>query len=210
MFVVITAQSAATSRAYAVRYNERLSETVDLLALGLANMVAPRASGVGRSHERRGGADPWGAGLPPRDGPRRGGARRHQCGDPDVPRQSHPGGARPPHRQEHAVPQNREIRVGPRPPDGPAERPLAGRGRWTWQRIPILRNGSPGRWIVLAHAMDLPPLIIGPGTILAAFSTHLEEEKGDDAQGQQRLRDLPQMIPTAASAPPLGPIRIFQ
>ena len=52
-------------------------------------------------------------------------------GDPDVPRQSHPGRAHPPHRQEHAVPQNPEIRAGPRPPNGPTERPLGGRGRGT-------------------------------------------------------------------------------
>src|SRR6516165_2882171 len=40
MFVVILAQSAATSRAYAARYNERFSENVDLLGLGLANIGA--------------------------------------------------------------------------------------------------------------------------------------------------------------------------
>jgi sulfate permease, SulP family len=40
MFVVILAQSAATSRAYAGRYNERFSENVDLLGLGLANIGA--------------------------------------------------------------------------------------------------------------------------------------------------------------------------
>ncbi|MCG6900646.1 MAG: sodium-independent anion transporter, partial [Gammaproteobacteria bacterium] len=40
MFVVILAQSAATSRAYAARYNERFSEDTDLIALGLANIGA--------------------------------------------------------------------------------------------------------------------------------------------------------------------------
>ena len=40
MFVVILAQSAATSRAYAARYNERFSENTDLLGLGLANIGA--------------------------------------------------------------------------------------------------------------------------------------------------------------------------
>jgi MFS superfamily sulfate permease-like transporter len=40
MFVVILAQSAATSRAYAARYNERFSEDVDLAGLGLANIGA--------------------------------------------------------------------------------------------------------------------------------------------------------------------------
>ncbi len=40
MFVVILAQSAATSRAYAARYNENFSENVDLVGLGLANVGA--------------------------------------------------------------------------------------------------------------------------------------------------------------------------
>ena len=40
MFVVILAQSAATSRAYASRYNERFSEDTDLVGLGLANIGA--------------------------------------------------------------------------------------------------------------------------------------------------------------------------
>ncbi len=40
MFVVILAQSAATSRAYAARYNERFSEEVDLIGLSLANIGA--------------------------------------------------------------------------------------------------------------------------------------------------------------------------
>ena len=40
MFVVILAQSAATSRAYAARYNERFDENVDLIGLGLANIGA--------------------------------------------------------------------------------------------------------------------------------------------------------------------------
>lgn len=40
MFVVILAQSAATSRAYATRYSERFSENVDLIGLGLANIGA--------------------------------------------------------------------------------------------------------------------------------------------------------------------------
>ncbi len=40
IFVVILAQSAATSRAYATRYNEAFSENVDLVGLSLANMGA--------------------------------------------------------------------------------------------------------------------------------------------------------------------------
>jgi SulP family sulfate permease len=40
MFVVILAQSAATSRAYAARYNERFDENIDLVGLGLANIAA--------------------------------------------------------------------------------------------------------------------------------------------------------------------------
>ena len=40
MFVVILAQSAATSRAYAARYNESFNENVDLVGLGLANVGA--------------------------------------------------------------------------------------------------------------------------------------------------------------------------
>jgi len=40
MFVVILAQSAATSRAYATRYNEHFSENADLIGLGLANIGA--------------------------------------------------------------------------------------------------------------------------------------------------------------------------
>ena len=40
MFVVILAQSAATSRAYAVKYEESLSEATDLVGLGAANAVA--------------------------------------------------------------------------------------------------------------------------------------------------------------------------
>jgi high affinity sulfate transporter 1 len=40
MFVVILAQSAATSRAYAARHNEPLSENRDLIGLGLANLGA--------------------------------------------------------------------------------------------------------------------------------------------------------------------------
>lgn len=40
MFVVILAQSAATSRAYAARYGERFREDVDLVGLSLANVGA--------------------------------------------------------------------------------------------------------------------------------------------------------------------------
>lgn len=40
MFVVILAQSAATSRAYAGRYREYCNENSDLIALGLANIAA--------------------------------------------------------------------------------------------------------------------------------------------------------------------------
>jgi high affinity sulfate transporter 1 len=40
MFVVILAQSAATSRAYAVKYGDSFDENVDLVGLGLANAAA--------------------------------------------------------------------------------------------------------------------------------------------------------------------------
>jgi sulfate permease, SulP family len=40
MFVVILAQSAATARAYAVKYEEAFSENTDLVGLGAANAVA--------------------------------------------------------------------------------------------------------------------------------------------------------------------------
>ena len=40
LVVVIVAQSAATSRAYAARYDEDLDENQDLVALGLANLAA--------------------------------------------------------------------------------------------------------------------------------------------------------------------------
>ena len=40
MFVVILAQSAATSRAYAMKYEEPLSEDTDLVGLGAANVAA--------------------------------------------------------------------------------------------------------------------------------------------------------------------------
>ena len=40
MFVVILAQSAATSRAYAAKYNERFNENTDLIGLSIANIGA--------------------------------------------------------------------------------------------------------------------------------------------------------------------------
>jgi sulfate permease, SulP family len=40
MFVVILAQSAATSRAYAIKYGDSFEENVDLVGLGLANAAA--------------------------------------------------------------------------------------------------------------------------------------------------------------------------
>jgi SulP family sulfate permease len=40
MFLVVLAQSAATSRAYAVKYSEKMSENTDLVGLGLANLAA--------------------------------------------------------------------------------------------------------------------------------------------------------------------------
>jgi MFS superfamily sulfate permease-like transporter len=40
MFIVILAQSAATSRAYAVKYNERFEENTDLVGLGFGNLTA--------------------------------------------------------------------------------------------------------------------------------------------------------------------------
>ncbi len=44
MFLVILAQSAATSRAYAVKYNEDFEENTDLVGLGLANLAAGLSS----------------------------------------------------------------------------------------------------------------------------------------------------------------------
>ena len=40
MFVLILAQSAATSRAYAMKYGDSFNENVDLIGLGLANAAA--------------------------------------------------------------------------------------------------------------------------------------------------------------------------
>jgi MFS superfamily sulfate permease-like transporter len=40
MFLVVLAQSAATSRAYAVKYSEKMNENTDLVGLGLANLAA--------------------------------------------------------------------------------------------------------------------------------------------------------------------------
>ena len=40
MFIVILAQSAATSRAYAMKYGDSFDENVDLIGLGLANLGA--------------------------------------------------------------------------------------------------------------------------------------------------------------------------
>jgi SulP family sulfate permease len=44
MFLVILAQSAATSRAYAVKYDEPFKENTDLVGLGLANLAAGLSS----------------------------------------------------------------------------------------------------------------------------------------------------------------------
>ncbi|MBO9553347.1 SulP family inorganic anion transporter [Cellulomonas sp.] len=44
MLLVILAQSAATSRAYAVRYRERFDENTDLVGLGIANIAAAFSS----------------------------------------------------------------------------------------------------------------------------------------------------------------------
>ena len=43
-FVVILAQSAATARAYAFRFNENLTEGRDLLGLSAANLLAASGS----------------------------------------------------------------------------------------------------------------------------------------------------------------------
>ncbi len=40
IFVVVLAQSAATSRAYAMKYNDSFNENVDLVGLGMANIAA--------------------------------------------------------------------------------------------------------------------------------------------------------------------------
>jgi len=47
MFVVILAQSAATSRAYAGKYEEAFSQDIDLVGAG--PVVAPRSGGYGCS-----------------------------------------------------------------------------------------------------------------------------------------------------------------
>ena len=44
MFLVILAQSAATSRAYAVKYQERFVENDDLVGLSVANLAAGLSS----------------------------------------------------------------------------------------------------------------------------------------------------------------------
>ena len=44
LFIVILAQSAATSRAYAVKYGERFNENTDLVGLGFANLAAGLSS----------------------------------------------------------------------------------------------------------------------------------------------------------------------
>lgn len=44
MFLVILAQSAATARAYAVKYNQRFDENTDLVGIGLANLAAALSS----------------------------------------------------------------------------------------------------------------------------------------------------------------------
>jgi high affinity sulfate transporter 1 len=44
LFIVILAQSAATSRAYAVKYGERFNENTDLVGLGVANLAAGLSS----------------------------------------------------------------------------------------------------------------------------------------------------------------------
>ena len=40
LFIVVIAQSAATSRAYAAKFDERFDENVDLVGLGVANLTA--------------------------------------------------------------------------------------------------------------------------------------------------------------------------
>jgi sulfate permease, SulP family len=45
LFLVILAQSAATSRAYAAKHNERVEENTDLVGLGLANLTAGLSGG---------------------------------------------------------------------------------------------------------------------------------------------------------------------
>ena len=52
MFVVILAQSAATSRAYAVKYEEPFSEATDLVGLGLPTLPARSWSAAARPKRR--------------------------------------------------------------------------------------------------------------------------------------------------------------
>jgi MFS superfamily sulfate permease-like transporter len=52
MFVVILAQCAATSRAYAMKYNDSFDEIVDLVGLGAANFRA-RLTGTTPPPSRR-------------------------------------------------------------------------------------------------------------------------------------------------------------
>ena len=58
IFIVILAQSAATSRAYAAKYEEQFDENVDLVGLGLANVVRRPVGNVRR--ERQSDQDPDG------------------------------------------------------------------------------------------------------------------------------------------------------
>ena len=50
-FLVILAQSAATSRAYALRYEEIFDENVDLVGLGLSNVAAGHVRNICRKRE---------------------------------------------------------------------------------------------------------------------------------------------------------------
>jgi sulfate permease, SulP family len=79
MFVVILAQSAATSRAYARKYEEAFSQDIDMVGLGAANVAAalspaPSSSTAARPRHRwptaRAGAASWPAHY------QRGGAHR--------------------------------------------------------------------------------------------------------------------------------------
>jgi SulP family sulfate permease len=64
-FIVILAQSAATARAYALKYREAFDENTDLVGLGLANAAAglsePGRTPDGRGHGASGAAVPDGA-----------------------------------------------------------------------------------------------------------------------------------------------------
>ena len=108
LFIVILAQSAATSRAYAVKYGERFNENTDLVGLGFANLAAGLQQHVRRQRQ------------PDEDGDGRRGQEPH-AGRAADDRGRRGGRAAVPHKAA-AVPAQRGAVVG-----GLPDRPQAGR-----------------------------------------------------------------------------------